>query len=69
MELSLKQFRNIYFEYRKLVTDYFVYNIFMQRFKIDDSKLFAFIARKYGIHINIEFHYRDLGFFLNLFPW
>lgn len=68
MELSLKQFRNIYFEYRKLMTDYFVYNIFMQRFKID-SKLFAFIARKYGIHINIGFHYRDLGFFLNLFPW
>lgn len=45
MELNLKQFRNIYSEYRKLTTDYFVYNIFMQVFKID-SNLFAFYCQK-----------------------
>lgn len=45
MKLGLKQFRNIYFEYRKLMADYFVYNIFMQIFKID-SNLFAFCCQK-----------------------
>lgn len=50
------------------MTDYFVYNIFMQIFKLIATWLLS-TAREYGLYINADFHHSDLGFLLNLFLW